>query len=981
MRQTRWLCSGLGIVAAILSTGGCNLGGLNLPGLPSTGQPIAGSAFNLPPTPVITASITRGVAPLTVQFNSDRSSDDGLIVSRVWDFGDGTTSQLISPRHTFTGTGTFTVRLTLTDDQGATASATVDIVVTEAPVARIAVDRTSAESAPAVFNFDASGSFDPDGEIVQYQWDFGDGSRELLPVVAHTYPVPGTFRVVLTVTDDTGVTSTAETLISVGIPVPSVTLRIPPPSVKNIVVAAGSQLWVQAEFDVDPSAARFTRAGLDRDRDTCDARSVVYDSSGQQQGIIRGHDGPVRAAVLTPDGQTLLSGSDDGTVRAFDVASGTQKYSVSLGSTVQALALTPDGTQFAAGLASGAVSLRNVSDGSLIRTLSGHTAGVNDLAFSSDASRLVSGSSDRKAIVWDVAAGSQLRSFDHDQAVRAVALSPIDANLLATGDDAGVIRLWNMADGSLIRTIDAHDEAVNDLLFSPDGATLYSASDDNTARSWNPNSGAAGTSFEGHVADVVALAISPDGATLYTGSDDATLRSWNAADGSALQTLQPCVSPVAAVAVSADGQTIVAGVAAANDIPLDTKPPSGNDVVLTVPRALSLADVPSLGGEDVPPGQYFLWVEVDTDRTDPVRAYAEATVQVVSGFTDTISSDTPQIPLVNDQATVLVAPNVDRQVFDLGPMNAGDRIFLSLSDLPGYGEVFDPGGGFSLMLLEESPSNPGQYDIFAWYQSGFILFTRDTRLVVPRDMDHLYAVVDGGVSVNVRIARESEIVDTRPQRVLLDFVGGRGISVAGLDPMDIPELDAADFNDFFTVNPNFGASDTVTLKQTIRNTVESIYADFQVDVFTTDDTTQPQPPFLRMYVGGTAPLGTTGLLGISDYIDPRNETATGAGITFAISVGQLTIENSNLANPVTNLNDLGVAIGRVAAHEIGHLLGLRHTQESGDLMQNEGPEDGDPTILRTLKRGLVSNGEQLFGLAPLGYQDAPKLLEETVGRR
>lgn len=979
MRHTRWLWVGLGIASAVLSTGGCNLGGLSLPGLPSTGQPISGAAFNLPPTPVVTASITRGVAPLTVQFSSDRSSDDGLIVSRVWDFGDGTTSQLISPRHTYTGTGIFTVRLTLTDDQGATASQTIDITVTEAPVAEISVDRTAAESAPAVFNFDASGSFDPDGEIVQYQWDFGDGSRELVPVVAHTYPVPGTFRVVLTVTDDTGVTSTAETLISVGIPVPQVTLRVPPPGVENIVVAAGSQLWVQAEFDVDPAAARFTRAGLDRDKDACDARSVVYDASGQVQTTLRGHAGPVRAVALTPDGLTLLSGSDDGTVRAFDVASGAQKFSLTLGSAVQALAVAPDGSRFAAGLSSGSISLRNVSDGALVQMLSGHTAAVNDLAFSSDGSRLASGANDRKAILWDVSAGNTLRTFDHDQAVRAVALSPIDANLLATGDDTGAVRLWNTADGSLIRTISAHGEAVNDLLFSPDGATLFSASDDNTAKSWNPNSGALIQRFEGHVADVVALGISPDGAMLYTGSDDATLRSWNTADGSAVQTLQPCTSPVDGVAVSSDGQTIVAGVAAANDIPLDTKPPSGDDAVLTVPRALSLADVPSLDGNDVPPGEYFLWVEVATDRTEPVRAYAEATVHVINGFTDTISADTPQIPLVNDQATVLVAPNVNRQIFDLGPVSAGDRIFLSLTTLPGYGEVFETGSDFSVMLLEQDPNKPAEYDIFAWYQPQFILFTRDTRLVVPRDMSNLYAVVDGGVSLNVRIGRQSELVDTRPQRVLLDFSGGTDISVAGLDPMDIPPLDANDFNPFFTVNPNFGSTETVALRQAVKSTVETIYAGFNLDVFTTDDPNQPPPPFLRMYVGGTGP--SPFLLGIADYIDPRNETTTGAGITFATSIGAVTIENSAMTNPVTDIPGLGQAIGCVAAHEIGHLLGLRHTQREGDLMQSEGPGVSELTVLRSLKRGLVAQGEQFDALPVIGYQDAPRLLAETIGRR
>ncbi len=974
MRHTRrlWAIGAVGLAWWI--AGGCNLGGLSFPGLPGTGQPISGVGFNLPPTPVITSDVSRGVAPLTVQFTSDRSTDDGLIVSRLWDFGDGTTSQLLNPRHTFTTTGTFTVRLTLTDDRGARASQTVQIFVTEAPIARIQVDRTAADSAPAVFNFDASASEDPDGQIVQYQWDFGDGSRELLPTVAHTYPTPGTFRVVLTVTDDTGVTDTDEVLIDVGIPTPSVTIRVPPPDVTNIVLSKDAALWVQAEFEADPSAATFTRAGLDRDRDQCDARSVVYDADGAVRLTLRGHDGPVRSVALTPDGQTLLSGSDDGTVRFYDATAGSLLRSVSLGNPVDALAVSPDGGLLAAGQPNGQVQIRQVVDGSLVRTLSGHTAGINDLAFSADGARLASASSDRKAIVWDVASGAMLRGFDHDLAVRAVAFSPADADLLATGGEDGRITLWNVADGSKVRVINAHDQAVNDLAFAPDGATLFSASNDNTARAWDPQTGSAGQAFTGHAADVLALAVTPDGMRLYTGSADATLRIWDTTDGSQVEAVQPCMSPIESLAISADGQTLAAGVAADNDIALDTDPPSGNDALLTVPTALPLSRVPSLGGEDVPPGKYFLWVEIDTDRTDPVRAYAEATVQVVDDFTDTIDASTPQIPLIDDQATVLVSPTVSRQVFDLGPVNRGDRLFISLATVPGFGEVFDPGQAFGLMLLEEN------FDIYAWYQDGFILFSRDSRLVVPDDLPHLYVVTEGGLSVNVRISRQSEVVDTRPQRVLLDFDGGNGVKVNALDAMDIPALDAADFNGFFAVNPNFDDADTATLKQIIRQTVENIYADFNVEIFTTDDAIQPDPPFQRLYVGGTAPTGS-GLLGISDYIDPRNDTATGTGITFATSIGALTIENPAVSNPVTNLNDLGAAIGRVAAHEIGHLLGLRHTQEPGDLMQSEGAGAGDPTILTSLKRGLVASGEQFDALPAIGFQDAPKLLEQTVGRR
>lgn len=92
---------------------------------------IVASTSSMPPNAVISAAPTSGEAPLTVAFSGSSSSDDGTIVSYLWNFGDGSaTSGNPTPSHTYTSPGTFTATLTVTDNEGLTDSATTIITVT-----------------------------------------------------------------------------------------------------------------------------------------------------------------------------------------------------------------------------------------------------------------------------------------------------------------------------------------------------------------------------------------------------------------------------------------------------------------------------------------------------------------------------------------------------------------------------------------------------------------------------------------------------------------------------------------------------------------------------------------------------------------------------------------------------------------------------------------------------------------------------------
>ncbi|MCF6257376.1 MAG: PKD domain-containing protein [Gammaproteobacteria bacterium] len=160
-----------------------------------------------------------GTAGIAVQFNGATSSDpDGTIASYSWDFGNGTTGAGATPSTTYTEAGTFNVILTVTDNAGATNSASTTVVigavvVNQQPVADSGGPYSG--TVGVVVTFDGSSSSDPDGTIVSYSWDFGNGITGTGTTPGNTYAEEGTFDVTLTVTDNVGATNSMSTTVDI----------------------------------------------------------------------------------------------------------------------------------------------------------------------------------------------------------------------------------------------------------------------------------------------------------------------------------------------------------------------------------------------------------------------------------------------------------------------------------------------------------------------------------------------------------------------------------------------------------------------------------------------------------------------------------------------------------------------------------------------------------------------------------------------
>ncbi|WP_165436267.1 PKD domain-containing protein [Amycolatopsis suaedae] len=154
-----------------------------------------------------TASFTADCAgTLNCKFDGSASSDpNGSIASYAWDFGDGKTGQGVAPSHSYATAGQYTVKLTVTDNEGKTGTVSKKVSAGAPPAGEPPTAQFTANCSWANCTFDGTRSTDPDGDIASYAWDFGDGKTGTGATATHTYPNrQANYTAKLTVTDRAG---------------------------------------------------------------------------------------------------------------------------------------------------------------------------------------------------------------------------------------------------------------------------------------------------------------------------------------------------------------------------------------------------------------------------------------------------------------------------------------------------------------------------------------------------------------------------------------------------------------------------------------------------------------------------------------------------------------------------------------------------------------------------------------------------------
>ena len=240
--------------------------------------------------------------------------------------------------------------------------------------------------------------------------------------------------------------------------------------------------------------------------------------SPKEKMTLKAHRDYVSTVAFSPDGKTLVSGSNDRTLRVWETSSG-----------------------------------------KLTRTLAGHKESVFAVTFILDGKDIASGSGDTEILFWQVLNGRQYSNLKETNAgVLSLVYDP-NTRILASGSGDNMVRLWRLPSSKLIYAFQGHRHAVRSLAFSPDGTILASGSDDFTIKLWSVRHGKFSLNIIGHTDSVLALAFNPQGHILASGSEDSTIKLWHVNTGDIIKTLVGHSHWVRTVAFSPNGQLLASG--------------------------------------------------------------------------------------------------------------------------------------------------------------------------------------------------------------------------------------------------------------------------------------------------------------------------------------------------------------------------------------------------------------------------------------
>jgi hypothetical protein len=238
-----------------------------------------------------------------------------------------------------------------------------------------------------------------------------------------------------------------------------------------------------------------------------------------------GHSGSIWSVAVTPDGEQVIYGSQDGTLQIWNLNSENLVHPIPAHND-SVNAVCTDGLHIISGSHDKTIKVWNLKTGELIYTLTEHSKAVNATVLTPDGSKIISGSSDCSLKVWDLKTGQELDTLvGHRASIQAVTtVFTKNKKWVVSGSYNDTLRVWNL------ETREEFPLGECDMIWSIaatlDGERVISASQDGTLTVWKVEAWEKEDILRGHSEPVRTVAVTSDGKHIISGSSDGIIKIW-----------------------------------------------------------------------------------------------------------------------------------------------------------------------------------------------------------------------------------------------------------------------------------------------------------------------------------------------------------------------------------------------------------------------------------------------------------------------